>query len=114
MSEATSLAVMVESFSKKIDRLSVLKLVALMACETCGGGHTVSECSIVGKHLDPTSRWISLVVRPAHRIESTMRNQQASLQKLEDLVGQIAKLLLERSYTEANPRERVKAIALMS
>lgn len=52
-------------------------------------------------------------------IETTLRNQQAFLQK-DNQVGQIAKMLLKRpqgslpSNTEVNPREHVKAITLRS
>jgi hypothetical protein len=49
-----------------------------------------------------------------------MRNQKASLQAIENQVGQIAKLLSERtpgslpSNTETNPKAQVHAITLRS
>ncbi|XP_015573020.1 uncharacterized protein LOC107261032 [Ricinus communis] len=52
--------------------------------------------------------------------KTALRNQQASIQTLENQVGQIAKLLSERpprslpSNTEANPMERLKVITLQS
>ena len=49
---------------------------------------------------------------------STLRNQQTSLQNIENQVGQIAKVLAERppgslrSNTKTNPREHMKTITL--
>lgn len=38
----------VEALSKKIDGLSLLKSITVMACDTCGGGHTSIDWQIVG------------------------------------------------------------------
>ena len=52
--------------------------------------------------------------------DTTLRNHEASIHNLETQVGQIAKLLSERSQgslpgnTEPNPREHVKAVTLRS
>ncbi|KAD7477475.1 hypothetical protein E3N88_00611 [Mikania micrantha] len=55
-----------------------------------------------------------------HKHETELRNQKASMQAIENQVGQIAKLLSERqqgglpSNTEPNPNAHVKAITLRS
>ncbi|KAI3773992.1 hypothetical protein L1987_48533 [Smallanthus sonchifolius] len=55
-----------------------------------------------------------------HTHETELRNQKASIQTIENQVGQIAKLLSERppsglpSNIEPNPKTRVKAITLRS
>ncbi|KAI3762946.1 hypothetical protein L1987_53391 [Smallanthus sonchifolius] len=55
-----------------------------------------------------------------HTHETELRNQKASIQTIENQVGQIAKLLSERppgglpSNTEPNPKAHVKAITLRS
>ncbi|PPS20411.1 hypothetical protein GOBAR_AA00141 [Gossypium barbadense] len=51
-------------------------------------------------------------------IETTLKNQQASIQRLETQIGQLAKLISERlqgslpSNTESNPREQLNAITI--
>ncbi|KAI5649719.1 hypothetical protein M9H77_35724 [Catharanthus roseus] len=51
-------------------------------------------------------------------IEATQQNQEASIQNLEKQIGQLVKLVSERtletfpSNTEVNPRERVNAISV--
>ena len=47
VSEDTALAAQVETLNKKIDSLSVQKTAAVMAYDTCGGGHTALDCLIV-------------------------------------------------------------------
>ncbi|XP_048227297.1 uncharacterized protein LOC125369328 [Ricinus communis] len=50
---------------------------------------------------------------------AALRNQQASIQNLENQIGQISKMMTERqlgtlpSNTESNPREHVKAVTLL-
>lgn len=48
VSEVTTLVAHLESLRKKIDSLYLPKPVTFMACEKCGGGHMVNDCSIVG------------------------------------------------------------------
>lgn len=43
VSEVTTLA-QVEALSRKIGNLSTQKLDVIMACDTCGGGHTSTNC----------------------------------------------------------------------
>ena len=49
--------------------------------------------------------------------ETTLKNQQASIQRLETQIGQLSKLISERpqgslpSNTEPNPREHLNAIS---
>lgn len=43
-----------EALSKKIDSLALPKLVAIMACETCGGGHMVINWPIIGAMHGPS------------------------------------------------------------
>ena len=45
MDVVTTLAMQVETLSKKIDRLSITKQLAhVMQCDICGGGHGIQEC----------------------------------------------------------------------
>ena len=56
VSEVTALATQVETLNKKIDNLSVQKTAAVMAYDTCGGGHTALDCPIVGDPSRPKSK----------------------------------------------------------
>lgn len=54
VSEVIAVPAQIEALIKKIDNLSLLKTAAVMACDTCGGGHTSTDCSIVGAAHGPT------------------------------------------------------------
>lgn len=47
VSEITALAAQVEALSQKIYNLSIQKLARVMACDTCGREHILTNCSIV-------------------------------------------------------------------
>ena len=69
---------------------------------------------------DLITKFISTTEARFQITESSLRNQQPSLQNLENQIGQLAKMISERqqgglpSNTESNPREHVKAITLRS
>ena len=56
VSEDTVLAVQVEVPSKKIDRVSLPKPIAVMACEMCRGGHTITDCPIIEAAPKPSKQ----------------------------------------------------------
>ena len=56
VSKVTALVAQVEALSKKIDSLSLLKLVTIMAYETCEKGHTIIDCLIVGVGPGPNKQ----------------------------------------------------------
>lgn len=53
VSEVTTLAARIETLSRKTDGLSLPKPAAVMECDTCGGGHTSTDCMIVGVSHGP-------------------------------------------------------------
>ncbi|PPR97117.1 hypothetical protein GOBAR_AA23549 [Gossypium barbadense] len=62
------------------------------------------------------SKFISVLETHFQNTETTLKNQQASIQGLETQIGQLAKLISERpqgslpSNTESNPREQLNLI----
>ena len=63
------------------------------------------------------SKFISMSETHFQNTETTLKNQQASIQGLETQIGQLSKLISERpqgslpSNTEPNPREHLNAIS---
>ncbi|KAG8477600.1 hypothetical protein CXB51_031104 [Gossypium anomalum] len=66
------------------------------------------------------TKFISVVETRFQNTETTLKNQQASIQGLEDQIGQLAKMISETpqgslpSNTKPNPKEHVKAVTLRS
>ncbi|KAG8502971.1 hypothetical protein CXB51_000796 [Gossypium anomalum] len=66
------------------------------------------------------TKFISVVETHFQNTETTLKNQQASIQGLENQIGQLTKIILERppgslpSNIKTNPKEHVKAVTLRS
>ncbi|KAG8485697.1 hypothetical protein CXB51_019007 [Gossypium anomalum] len=66
------------------------------------------------------TKFISVAKTHFQNTETALKNQQASIQGLENQIGHLAKMILERppeslpSNTEPNPKEHVKAVTLRS
>ncbi|KAI3824502.1 hypothetical protein L1987_05962 [Smallanthus sonchifolius] len=125
----TALAAQVEVLSTKIDQMHVHKAQSL--CSSSGpppapeGKSSLED--MVARLLANSESQTQLAEKQNHYMEerfhtheTELRNQKASIQTIENQVGQIAKLLFERppgglpSNTEPNPKAHVKAITLRS
>ncbi|PPR83581.1 hypothetical protein GOBAR_AA37133 [Gossypium barbadense] len=65
-------------------------------------------------------KFISVAETRFHNTETALKNQQGSIQGLENQIGQLAKMISEKppgslpSNTEPNPKEHVKVVTLRS
>ncbi|KAL5564369.1 hypothetical protein UlMin_027533 [Ulmus minor] len=106
------------NYFKKLNVASVSNIV----CESCAGNHSSMECQFGGQSQENSSEQVNYVANNQHQFNpnSNYYNQGASIHNLEHQVGEISKLLTERtqgafpSNTETNPKEHAKAITLRS
>ncbi|XP_040951532.1 uncharacterized protein [Gossypium hirsutum] len=127
----------VEALNKKIDGLNFSTQVnPVIQYDANRVGMINSEClpfsSIMENEQQPyqqgkklnleemLEKFISVLETRFQNIETTLKNQQASIQWLENQIGQLAKLVLERlqgslpSNTETNPREKLHVLTVLS
>ncbi|XP_076959026.1 uncharacterized protein LOC143634978 [Bidens hawaiensis] len=141
----TLVTAQLEALSKKFEQLQTELVKAKTKCDTCGGEHKTKYCqqSMMVEDVDFVSRqnntfgntynpgcrnhpnfsWKDGATNqtpPGFQNEAELRNQKASLQNIENQVGQLAQLLSERqpgglpSNTVTNPNAQANAITLRS
>lgn len=54
VNKVTTITAQVEALGKKIDSLSTHEPSIVMACDTCGEGHSSTDCPIIGVAHGPT------------------------------------------------------------
>ncbi|XP_076883508.1 uncharacterized protein LOC143532304 [Bidens hawaiensis] len=142
----TLVTAQLEALSKKFEQLQTELVKAKTKCNTCGGEHKTKYCqqSMMVEDVDyvsgqnntfgntynpcwsnhPNFSWKDGANNQAppgfQKNEAELRNQKASLQNIENHVGQLAQLLSERqpgglpSNTVTNPNAQANAITLRS
>ncbi|XP_039116603.1 uncharacterized protein LOC120252498 [Dioscorea cayenensis subsp. rotundata] len=142
INDNTALAAKVEALTKRFDQFVLgtsLNSGAVLSCETCGGEQHRPPQSQGPPHQPPQqpekkfttedvlarlminteAKFVNINNQFAE-VNTVLRNVQASIQSLENQVGQLSRANSERppgslpSNTENNPREHLKAITLRS
>ncbi|XP_073153549.1 uncharacterized protein [Henckelia pumila] len=125
----TSVAAQLEVMNKRIEELSLghsAMHIQEVWCEKCGAEHFTKDCQTGNPSHQPeegmeeNSSMEQMMQKFISSTEIRMQNQDASIKKLKNQIGQLAKAMSSRdpgtfpSDTEKNPKEQVKTVELRS